>query len=407
MPAHPLHDIDPKLLGARIRDAREGRGLTQQQMAERLGLSRTTVVALEKGERRLKPAELVEIAAVLGRNVSEILPSRVSAAESGAQLRGSLSALAPAGELAAAVDELQRLCEEYLKLEEICAAPLRRRYPAEYEIQASDPNLAAEDVAASERRRLDLGEGPLLPFREILEGDVGIRVFQLEMPPEVAGVYACAEPFGACIAINLRHPAPRRRASLAHEYGHFLTARYRPEITLQGRFERRPAAERFAAAFARSFLLPAAGLRKRFLDLARERPKGVTFGDLGRLAHFYFVSMEAMTRRLEELRLVPAGTWDRLRRERSGGVREVERLPSLHDHQADDEPFSPRYVGLAVEAWQRGELSEGTLARVLRTDRLGARLQVEGLARPIDENGEDGEDGGLDLGAPLFGAGAR
>ena len=47
-----------------------------------------------------------------------------------------------------------------------------------------------------------------------------------------------------------------------------------------------------------------------------------------------------------------------------------------------------RYVGLAVEAFRKGFLSEGQLARFLRTDRVSARLQVERLEHNIHlENG--------------------
>jgi Zn-dependent peptidase ImmA (M78 family) len=267
-----------------------------------------------------------------------------------------------------------------------------------------DPELAAEDVAATERSRLNLGEGPLVNLREILESDVGLRVFQMELPSNVAGMFAFAEPLGGCIAVNLHHPAERRRASLAHEYGHFLTARYSSEITFVNRYERRPAGERFAEAFARAFLLPAAGLRRRYLELERERARGITYGDLCRLANFYAVSMEAMTRRLEELRLIPAGTWDRLRQERFR-VREAQQLLGLEPAHGDDEPFSPRYFALAVEAWQREELSEGQLARILRTDRLGARERIQRLAPDATEGSDPGES--VDFGAPLFGSARR
>ena len=114
--------------------------------------------------------------------------------------------------------------------------------------------------------------------------------------------------------------------------GHLLTARRRPEITLEARYERRPAGERFAEAFARAFLIPASGLRRRFLDLERQRSHGVTQGDLYRLARFFGVSVEVMTHRLEELRLIPGGIWERLRKE---GFRVHEETPS------DDEPFRP------------------------------------------------------------------
>jgi Zn-dependent peptidase ImmA (M78 family) len=217
-------------------------------------------------------------------------------------------------------------------------------------------------------------------------------------------MFACADSLGACIAINLNHSPERRRASLAHEFGHFLTARYRPEITLQERFERRPAGERFAEAFARCFLMPAPGLRRRFLEIQRERTQGFTYGDLCRLAHFYAVSVEAMTRRLEDLRLIPSGTRDRLRLERFR-FRQAQELLGLDTVHRDEEVFSPRYIALAVEAWQRGELSEGQLAGLLRTDRLGARETIQRLERSAADGDDTGEP--LDFGAPLAGSGAR
>lgn len=387
---NPLEPLEPRALGARLREAREGRGWTQQQLSDQLGVARTTIVAVEKGERRVKPKELMAIATLLGRSVSDLLQRTGTAEGLAAQLRGSLPPSADGETLAPYSDELQRLGEDYVRLEELCQAPLRRRYPAEYDIQGTDPEMAAEDVASSERRRLDLGEGPLVNLREALEADVGLRVFQMEMPPKVMGMFAYAEPLGACMAVNLSHTAERRRASMAHELGHFLTARQRPEITLEGRYERRPAGERFAEAFARSFLMPAAGLRRRYLELERERSKGLTLGDVCRLAHFYVVSVEAMTRRLEELRLIPLGTWDRLRQE-GFKVSEAQRFLGLEPLHDDNEKFSARYIALAVEAWQQEQLSEGQLARFLRTDRLGARERIQRLEAASFEDSEQGE----------------
>jgi Zn-dependent peptidase ImmA (M78 family)/DNA-binding XRE family transcriptional regulator len=401
----PLGNMEPRALGARIREARESRGLTQQQLSDRMGVARTTIVAIEKGERRLKPKELVELAGTLGRSVSELLQRSAPVDSFVVQLRGDLPSTAPGDtEIFPFIREFQDLCDDYVRLEEICQAPLRRRYPPEYEIQGTDPELAAEDVATSERRRLDLGEGPLVNLREILETDIGLRIFQLELPSRMAGMFAFAEHYGGCIAVNLRHPAERRRASLAHEYGHFLTARSKSEITFEGRYERRPVGERFAEAFARAFLMPAAGLRRRFLELERERPKGATLGDLCRVAQFYAVSVEAMARRLEELRLISVGTWDRLRQTRFR-VRETQELLGLESVRIDDEPFPPRYIALLFEAWQREQLSEGQLARLLRTDRLGARERIQHL-ESASASGTNQRDF-FDLAAPLFGAGGR
>ena len=392
--------LDPRAAGARLREVRGTRGWTQQDVATRLGVARTTVVAIEKGERRLKPGELIELAALYGRPVSDLLQRGAPAEGFAAQLRGALASGSLDSALPAVLEEFQSLCEDYARLEAICEAPLRRRDPPEYDVRGLDPEIAAEDAANGERSRLALGEGPLLNLREDLEVDVGLRVFQIDLPAEVAGLLAFSEVLGGCIAVNRRHPPERRRESLAHAYGRLLADRHRPAITLERhRYERRPAAERFAAAFARAFLMPGGGLRRRFLELERERAGGITHGELCRLAHFYAVSVEAMVRRLEELRLVPAGTWDRLRRE-GRPIGDARGLLGLAFHAAEDEILPARFVALAVEAWQKGDLSEGQLARFLRTDRLGARETVQRLGATAAEGGEPGRP--IDLAAPLL-----
>jgi Zn-dependent peptidase ImmA (M78 family)/DNA-binding XRE family transcriptional regulator len=400
MNENPLDAVDPRTLGARLKEVRDARGWTQQQVAERLGFARTTMVAIEKGDRRLKPGELIELAKLYGRQVSDLLQRGAPAEGFAVQLRGALPPAAPIdADLLPFIEEFQTLCEDYARLEAICEAPLPRRYPPEYGLGGVDPEVAAEDVAASERSRLALGEGPLLNLRETLEADVGLRVFQMKLPSEVAGFFAFTDALGGCIAVNLLHPFERRRASLAQEYGHFLTSRYRSEVLLQQRYERRPTGERFSEAFARALLMPATGLRRRFLDLGRARPKGVTHGDLCRLAHVYAASVEAMTRRLEELRLIPAGTWDRLRLE-GFAVRKAQELLGLEPLAPDDDLLLPRFVALAVEAWQRGELSEGQLARLLRSDRLGVRARVQQDRTAPGEGGEP--EPTIDLAAPLL-----
>src|SRR4051812_3243088 len=73
MDSQELSPIDARALGARLRQAREDRGLTQDQVAQHLGVARTTVVAIEKGERRVRAEELVELSFLLGRRLSSLL----------------------------------------------------------------------------------------------------------------------------------------------------------------------------------------------------------------------------------------------------------------------------------------------------------------------------------------------
>src|SRR5438046_738545 len=65
--------MDPRLLGLRLQEARKARRMTQQRAAESLGMARTTIVAIEKGERRVQDAELVQLADLYGRQVNELL----------------------------------------------------------------------------------------------------------------------------------------------------------------------------------------------------------------------------------------------------------------------------------------------------------------------------------------------
>ena len=75
-----LEKIDPKILGNRLQESRRARGLKQQDVADQMNMARTTVVAIEKGERRLNADELIKFAKTYGRDVSKLL-DRVTVAQ--------------------------------------------------------------------------------------------------------------------------------------------------------------------------------------------------------------------------------------------------------------------------------------------------------------------------------------
>jgi Zn-dependent peptidase ImmA (M78 family)/DNA-binding XRE family transcriptional regulator len=377
-------------LGRRLQDARKARGLTQQDVARDLGIARTTVTAIEQGERHVRPEELIQLSRLYGRGVNELVRDREVAEELAIQFR---AAIAHAGrhqtELTRATQEFQQLCEDYLELEQLCGAPLTRNYPLQYPLEGISPEEAAEDIASAERNRLGLGDGLILRLREILESDIGLRIFYPKLPSHIAGMFAYTERFGGCIAINAVHPEERQRWSLGHEYSHFLTNRFRPEISVMFVYERVSTSERFADAFAGAFLMPSNGLKRRFHEVSRLRQGKITPAELCRLAHYYFVSVEALTRRLESLHLLPSGTWDRLR-DSGFKVREAQTILGLEPHPRAHHLLPLRYQYLAVEAFQRGDLTEGQLSRFLRIDRVEARRLVQALTNyhEVSESGK-------------------
>ncbi len=385
MQQHVMETIDPRVLGQRLQEARKARNLTQQDVAESLSVARTTITALEKGERRPRPGELIQMARLYGRPVSDFVGSKEPIADFAVQFRTAVSNASSPGaqqELEQAVQEFQRLCEDYRYLEHLSGASLRQNYPPQYSTGWTTPEDAAEEVATSERNRLGLGDGPILSLRETLESDVGVRIFSIELPSRVAGMFSYTEELGGCIVVNARHPEERRRWSMAHEYGHFLTRRFQAEVSMLGAYRRVPAAEKFADAFARCMLMPATGLRRRFNEMSRAADGRITAAEVCRIAHHYFVSVEAMMLRLEELRLLHGGTWDRLR-DRGFKVREAQVQLGLLPHPCSDRLLPFRYQLLAARAYEEGNLTEGQLARILRVDRVSARRIVRELTNPV------------------------
>ena len=388
-----LKALDPKLLGRRLQNARKARGLTQQEVSDALDVGRTTITAFEKGDRRVRPNKLIQLARLYGRQVGELVGSGPPTEDFAMQFRTALAQVPTSQanvELEKAIQTFRQLCEDYLYLEHLNEEPIIRNYPQEYPFEGINPEDAAEDIAATERNRLGLGDGPILNLTETFENDVGIRIFYMELPSRVAGIFAYTDEIGACVAVNSRHPESRRRWTLTHEYGHFLTSRYRSEVTVMTEYQRIPATERFAESFARSLLMPATGLRRRFLHISRGAGGRVTAADVCRMAHFYVVSVEAMMLRLEELRLVPRGTW---RRARDQGFKDQE---AQQYSELDPAPYSSkllsfRYQFLAVQAYVDAKLTEGELAHLLRVDRVMARRTVQRF-KPFMQKDNEGEE---------------
>jgi Zn-dependent peptidase ImmA (M78 family)/transcriptional regulator with XRE-family HTH domain len=377
-----LTSQEQALLAARLRAARRSKQLTQQDVAERVGMSRTTLVAIEKAERPVRSTELMDLAVLYGHSVNDLLRPTPVAEDFQAQLRSAPGSGIAEDEIEGSIALLQELADDYVELERLAAAPLPQRYPPEASLEGMSPSEAAESLAASERNRLGLGDGPVLDLRQLLETDVGLRIFAVRLPSRVAGLFVNSALYGACVAINSQHPFERQRWSLAHEYAHFLAQRSQSEVTVLHGYRRVPVAERFADAFAENFLMPTAGLKRRFHELKQARREGVTPADLLHLADRFRVSFEAMARRLENLDLIRRHTLDRLVNE-GFRVSEARQLLELAARPPDDDLLPLRYRYLAVQAWSSGQITEGQLARFLHLDRTSARRLTFQLSHRI------------------------
>jgi Zn-dependent peptidase ImmA (M78 family)/DNA-binding XRE family transcriptional regulator len=396
----PGSDTESGPLGARLRAAREARALTQAQAAAELQVSRPLLIAMEKGSREVQPEELIKLARLYGRPVSELLRPTEPPVAIGARFRAALASAPETDSLPSLIARLEELADNYLDLLRRAGSVPPGQYPPVRRIDHLDPVQAAEDLASEERNRLGIGDGPVQRLREVLEIDVGLRIFVEPLPSKVAGLFVYVETLGGCIALNANHPSERRRWTLAHEYAHFLVSRDRAEVTLVGQRRHLPESERFADAFAANFLMPRSGLSRRFNELKRSKAGKMTAAALVQLAHAYQVSVQALTLRLEDLRLLRPGTWDRLR-DNDFQPRAAARLLGIQaddEHVSDSLPF--HYRTLATQLYADGEITESQFARYLGTDIVGARRAYQRLTETRDVS-DDGASQIVDLAEAL------
>jgi len=73
-----------RLVGERVSSARIGTGLSQTKLAKKLGLSRVSIVNIEKGRQRPPLHVLWKIAEALGIEITDLIPTLAQIANSGA-----------------------------------------------------------------------------------------------------------------------------------------------------------------------------------------------------------------------------------------------------------------------------------------------------------------------------------
>lgn len=69
----PLDDRIYRVFGARVRELREEKSVTQEELARRVELSRTSITNIEQGRQRVMLHQAVEIARALDQDPVELM----------------------------------------------------------------------------------------------------------------------------------------------------------------------------------------------------------------------------------------------------------------------------------------------------------------------------------------------
>jgi Zn-dependent peptidase ImmA (M78 family)/DNA-binding XRE family transcriptional regulator len=396
---HDLHrkntmPITQKDLANRLKTERERLKLTQYEVAERLGLARTSVVQMESGTRAVNSLELDSLARLYQRSVDYFLSET---APDDDPLGLLLRLRDQEGLDENARDGLERcadLCCVITELEETLEQSTTNT-PFSYRFDRPETRWEAVNqgirLAALERKRLDLGSLPVRNLVEII-AQQGVRATKYRFPDNnIAGVFFYSRRTGMVIVANERHPAYRRLFSYAHEYGHLLVDR--EKMTNISRFSNRDdLIEIRANVFAAHFLMPEEGIRA-FLDgvghgsltrqvlevydgyldddeamtetairaQRRSEPgtQTVTMLDTLRLAIHFGTSYEACLYQLLNLKIVPKDRQEDLMAERERAEQLRRNIQTILDMTPED-----------IEPEARGGLKQSVLNLV-----IGARLQ--------------------------------
>lgn len=379
-----LDNIPPQEVGERLRIARETKGLTQAEAAGKIEVARTTLVAIEKGQRRIKINELQKLAQCYNTSVNALLRRESIHVDLVPRFRKLIKSTEDASSSAALL--FTNLARAEIELEDLLGIKRLHNYPPERPLMPGDVLAQAQNDALELRQWLGLGLSPVRDLISLLELELGVRVYIRSLDARISGLFAYDEQLGACMLLNANHPLERRSQTAAHEIGHFISARMMPDV-LHTDEQESSREERYANSFARNFLTPARAVMQKFKQITAGSST-LTRRHIIILAHAFNVSMEAMVRRLEELGLTKPGTWNWF--ESNGGITNAQAHQVLGDLVPTDyakaesaRPTTLRLNMLAEEAWQQELLSEGQLARLLHLDRIELReilddMEMEG-----------------------------
>lgn len=375
-----LHRLDPVELGKRLRLARDETDLTQAHAASKADLSRTTLVAIEQGKRPVKDGELIALTDLYGVTLNQLLRQEAVHVDLVPRFRKMGENVETAFENA--IEILNDFVTAEVELENLLGIHRQSNLPLERPLLPGDVRKQAEIDAHELRQRMGLGQGPIRNVFALLELDLGMRVYTHPLKNSVSGLFAYDDAVGACILINSSHRYERQVQTGVHELGHTISARRRPDVCHDS-YQHNSREERYAIAFGPAFLMPAHTVARKLQEI-RAGSARLTRRHVIILADYFGVSREGLVRRLEELKLVPDGTWDWF--DRNGGITDVQVTEVLGGNAANNgaathRPMrsSVRLETLAAQALERDLLSEGQVAELLKIDRFKARrLRLEG-----------------------------
>lgn len=286
----------PGFSSARLREAREARGLTATALAEMTGVSRQVISQYETGEVTPGPEVLHRMAGLLNLPIAFLsLPSREP--ESETVFYRSLAAATKTARTRAErrfrwLKDIVSYLGQFVEL----PTPFLPRIDLPADL-AEITRVHIEDIAAQVRRQWSLGDGPISNMVWLLENN-GCIVSRGILEANTLDAFSSFRSKEGRPYIFLgsdKDSAARSRFDAAHELGHMILHRGISEKRLATPTEFR-SIEAQADAFASCFLLPAETFAR---DLAAP-----TLDAMHILKEKWRVSIAAMVKRAADMGMI-------------------------------------------------------------------------------------------------------
>ncbi len=351
-----INNTSSKIIGEQLRKARNSLGLSIPEVAVETGFDSGEILNWENEESEPSIEHLWELARLFHRSTDFFLRDT---AELPTHINFRLTNQKHIRELPLqareAIVHFEELCRNEFELEKT----LNKVHVTN--IDKFHNQITPDLLATGERNRLNLSDKPIRDIRRLLTR-MGARVFLLPIiEKKLSGLSWWHSDHGPCILVNAYdEPRGRRAFTMAHELAHLI----RDDMPVVCDLEFQSPEEDFANVFASHFLIPASDLREAYGSTVGPPLTLPNNEQLGILANRYGVSLEALSRRLENIQLIARGSTERYIDEWNKAPRRFRGAKGPRWKRQ----LGEKYVSLAFDAYSGGNISVGKLAQFLGVD---------------------------------------
>ena len=418
--------LEQRELGQKLKRAREATGLTQQQVADSVALTRVAISQIESGQRAVRSFELLHLSRLYGRDMVSFFDEKARMRKAANALTVLFRAHPELVQNPACREALQQADEifrEYLNLKALLDLDTEQNLPPVY--ACPEPRNVWEAIqmgeraAEAERSRLALGHDPIRDMAELVEAQ-GIPVIEINLDDQISGIFIANAEAQLCVFINqsqLDRAKARVSFTIAHEYSHILLDRDKVGAISKISNER-DLFEVRANAFAAAFLMPQEGV-SQFLkntgkgSASREKllayteradplvghhrrlasSQIITLYDVVKLCAYFGTSFEAALYRLRNTKFLSEESFAQLCQQKEE-ARQIARFLNFEKNEpAEGERgtcFALNFTGMAIEAYRRDKITYNKLLALagqvaFGPDAIDQVLSCMGLENHVEE----------------------